>query len=262
MFVLWWLIVLLLLILWRTILWRPRALPGLTRPTPLLLGHRGVRGSLPENSLAAFTAAFEADLDGIEFDVQQSRDGVLAIYHDFELPDGRKLSSLSFAELQEADSNIPKLEQLFELAERYPGRLLNLEVKTAGLRTGGLERKIAAAVKASAVADRVLVSSFNPVSLLRIRVKAPKLRTALLFAPDLPAWLRSGWLAGWLHVDAVHPHHSQLRPGLIKRAQGRNLPVNTWTVNEAYRVQEAIALGVSAVMADDPEALKRAADRV
>ena len=49
----------------------------------------GCAGRLPENSLEAFSAAFEAGLDGVEFDVQRSRDGKLFIFHNFELEDGR-----------------------------------------------------------------------------------------------------------------------------------------------------------------------------
>ena len=70
-----------LLILW-ALLWQPRPLPDVktdarVQVRPLLIGHRGLRGRLPENSLAAFEAAFEAGLDGVEFDVQRSSDGQL-----------------------------------------------------------------------------------------------------------------------------------------------------------------------------------------
>ncbi len=256
-----WLVALVvLLFLWRTFLWWPRPLPGVTRPPPRLIGHRGVRVGEPENSLAAFRRALDAGLDGIEFDVQRSRDGALVIFHDFELR-GRAVAALSRAEIESNDPNIPTLESLFNLAHDYPGTLLNLEIKARGWRTGGLERTVVRSVRNSKLKDRVLVSSFSPLSLARVRLRAPGLRTALLFAPDLPRFLRSGWLAGWLHVDALHPHYSQVTRDLVTRAHARHLAVNVWTVNEAAEVARLLALRVDGVMADDPTRLKRAAER-
>ena len=250
---------LLLLILWRYALWWPRALPGVTRSRPLLIGHRGVRGARPENSLAAFRMALDAGLDGVECDVQRSCDGALVLYHDFELPDGRLLTALTLQELERADPNLPRLERLLELAKDYPGTLLNLEIKTNGLRTQGLEQTLVKLVKRHGLESRVLVSSFNPVSILYVRLCAPSLRTALLFAPEGPRGLRSGGLAGWLHVDALHPHHSVVNREMVARAHRRGLMLNTWTVNEAEEVARLVKLGVDGVVADAPEALKRAA---
>ncbi|HEX7022649.1 MAG TPA: glycerophosphodiester phosphodiesterase, partial [Trueperaceae bacterium] len=248
----------LLLALWRTLLWRPRPLPGVTRKPVWLIGHRGVRGRLPENTLRAFEAALEAGLDGLEFDVQQSRDGILVIHHDDALPDGQKIADLRFAELRERLPLLPELDDLFELATRYPGTLLNLEIKTKGVRTHGLEERVVRSVRRSGLAGRVLLSSFNPLSLARVRLKAPELRTALLYAPDLPRWLKHGQAAPWLHVDALHPHHAQVTATLMHRARQRNLPVNAWTVNEPTEVWRLLALDVNGLIADDPETLQNA----
>jgi glycerophosphoryl diester phosphodiesterase len=250
-----------LAVLWLTLAWRPRSLAGVTRSRPWLIGHRGVRGSLPENSLAAFEAALEAGLDGVELDVQRSADGVLVVYHDFEMPSGAAVSSLKLETLQTLDPNIPSLKSVLELAARYPGTLLNLEIKARGVRTHGLERELAQLVRATNLADRVIVSSFRPLSLLKLRLAAPELRVGLLFAPDLPWWLRSGLSAGLLHVDALHPHESQVDERLIARARRRGLLVNTWTVNDAARVRELLALGVDGIIADDPKALLEAVGR-
>ena len=245
------------LTLWRFLMWRPRSLPGLTRQGTLLVGHRGVRGKRPENTLEAFRYAFEEGLDGVEFDVQRSRDGQLILYHDFEI-EGQHVNQLSLEQLRSIDPNIPILDELFDLAKDYPGTLLNLELKSESFKTDGLERDTASSILASGLADRVIVSSFNPVSLWRLRLGAPSLRVGLLYAPDLPRYLRSGSLAGWLHVDALHPHESQVTPELVLRTHARGLKLNTWTVNDLKRISSLYALGVDAIMGDDPEVLRRA----
>jgi glycerophosphoryl diester phosphodiesterase len=243
-----------LLLIWRFALWRPRPLPGVTRTTPLLIGHRGVRGPAPENTAAAFELAFGAGLDGVETDVQRTADGVLVLFHDFTL-DGQPLWTYRLSDLRARVPDLATLDDLFAVARRYPGTLLNLELKADGLRTGGLERAAVQAIRASGLQDRILVSSFNPATLLKVRLLAPEVRIGLLYAPDLPAWLRSGALAGWLHADALHPHESLVTPELLARARAESVKVNTWTVNDPMRITSLHALGADAIIGDDPRVL-------
>jgi glycerophosphoryl diester phosphodiesterase len=52
---------------------------------PLVIGHRGAAGLLPENTLAAFAKACELGIDALELDVLVSADGELVVHHDFRL---------------------------------------------------------------------------------------------------------------------------------------------------------------------------------
>jgi glycerophosphoryl diester phosphodiesterase len=52
---------------------------------PLVIGHRGAAGLLPENTLAAFRRGCELGIDAIELDVLMSADGELVVHHDFRL---------------------------------------------------------------------------------------------------------------------------------------------------------------------------------
>ena len=52
---------------------------------PLVVGHRGAAGLLPENTLAAFAKACELGIDALELDVLVSADGQLVVHHDFRL---------------------------------------------------------------------------------------------------------------------------------------------------------------------------------
>lgn len=242
------------------LLWQPRPVPVLTRTRPLLIGHRGVRQIRDENTIIAFRYAFDEGLDGIECDVQRSKDGALVLHHDFELQ-GKRVSDLTRAEIRLLDPRIPDLHELLELAEEYPGTLINLEIKSDQLRSDGVERDVVRAVRASGLAERVIISSFNPVSLLRLRLLAPELRVALLYAPDMPRLLRQGFLAPWLHVDAIHPHESQVTAELLNKSRKRQLAVNTWTVNEPMRITSLTEQGVNAIMGDNPAILRQAAGK-
>jgi glycerophosphoryl diester phosphodiesterase len=100
---------------------------------PLIIGHRGAAGLLPENTLAAFARACELGVDGIELDVLVSADGELVVHHDFRLrpeiartADGNWISSasppavkdLTVAQLKTYD--VGRLQPKTSYADRYP----------------------------------------------------------------------------------------------------------------------------------------------
>jgi len=100
---------------------------------PLVIGHRGAAGLLPENTLAAFARACELGIDGIELDVLVSADGELVVHHDFRLKpeiarlaDGTWISStspaavrdLTVAQLKAYD--VGRLQPKTSYAGRYP----------------------------------------------------------------------------------------------------------------------------------------------
>ncbi len=84
------------------------------RQDTVILAHRGFHVTHPENSLAAFRAAFEVGADGIECDLQKTSDGRYVIQHD--PPSGRH-----------DGPEPPGLEAM--LASVPPGAFLNLELK-------------------------------------------------------------------------------------------------------------------------------------
>lgn len=100
---------------------------------PLVIGHRGAAGLLPENTLAAFRRGCELGVDAIELDVLVSADGELVVHHDFRLKpeiaraaDGGWIASgappaikdLSLAQLRTYD--IGRLQPKTSYAARFP----------------------------------------------------------------------------------------------------------------------------------------------
>jgi glycerophosphoryl diester phosphodiesterase len=100
---------------------------------PLVIGHRGGAGLMPENTLAAFKRGCELGIDAIELDVLVSADGQLVVHHDFKLKpeiarsaDGAWVSSgsqpavkdLTLAQLKSYD--IGRLQPKTSYAARFP----------------------------------------------------------------------------------------------------------------------------------------------
>jgi glycerophosphoryl diester phosphodiesterase len=51
----------------------------------VIIGHRGAAGLAPENTIAGIDEAIDAGVDGIEFDIQLTRDNHFVLMHDVSL---------------------------------------------------------------------------------------------------------------------------------------------------------------------------------
>ncbi len=232
----------------------------------MLLGHRGSPNVARENTLPSFQAAINAGLDGVELDVQRTLDGVLVVHHDFHLPDGRLIAALNAVEVEAAplpmNGRTPTLEQVLEWA-KSKNIFVNVEIKSEGLQTDGRELEVVKCIRDTGMRNNVIVSSFNPASLARVRFADSSLETGLLFENGTaPKWLlENGWTASLLSVKAIHPYHADITPALMTRAKERGWKVNTWTVNELEVAKNLIAMGVNALIGNFPEILLAAAER-
>ena len=139
---------------------------------PLNFAHRGASHNAPENTLAAFLLAIELGADGIELDVQLSKDGEIVVIHDLILEtttDGvGPVRERTLAELKELDAGrrfdpayagqrIPTLQQVIDAVGHR--LLLNIELKTMSWRDEGLAEAVVQAIEDNDLLDRTVVSS-------------------------------------------------------------------------------------------------------
>ncbi len=239
---------------------------GMASGETLLFAHRGAMASAPMNTMAAFELAVEQGADGIELDVQLSRDGHVAVLHDFSLDattdGGGPLAQKSLSELQGLDAGgwfssefagegIPTLAQVFaSLGDRT---LFNVEIKSGGASSSKLAEQVAACIRRFSVDERVVVSSFDPTILLNFRRLMPAVMIGFLYdaalKPEYYIPLKK------LAHEARHPRHELVDETYMGWARENNYYVNTWTVNEPRRAVELRSLGVNAIISDDPKLL-------
>ena len=224
-------------------------LPFANRQRPVLLGHRGVPALADGNTRASFLAAVEAGLDGIETDVQRTRDGVLVIYHDFVVG-LRLISDMNFVELRGLRPEILTLQELLELLEPHDDFLINLELKSIPGLEDGRAHETADLVASWPGRKRVWISSYDPVALLKVRERQPEIPLGYLFRV-----YDTSRMAELLGIEAVHPEHRLIKPETLNRWHRKAFGVATWTVNDASRVKELAAMGVDVIMGDSAEAL-------
>jgi glycerophosphoryl diester phosphodiesterase len=155
--------------------------------SPLCIAHRGASSEAPENTLRAFQRALELGVDGIELDVQVTRDGIPVVFHDFTLTrltgTRGRLTDRTWAELQKLrvrGEPIPTLADALSLTRKRC--LLQIEIKK-----GAPVAPVLAAIRKTASTENVILASFEPDILRQAAALAPKLpRMLIVDKPRLP----------------------------------------------------------------------------
>lgn len=231
----------------------------LTATRPLIIGHRGASADAPENTLAAFALALEQNADGIEFDVQLSRDGVPVIMHDDTVDrttnGAGRVSDLTLAELRQltiaGDQSIPTLDELFEMFGRRT--LYNIELKGLKINDGGLSAAVANAIENHQVAECALISSFSPFFVRAARRHLPR-SVPVAHLRERPS---TRIFHRFVHAEADHPLHTLVNEELMEWARRRGVRVNAWTVDDPIEAQRLIRLGVHGIITNRPGALRQ-----
>lgn len=231
-----------------------------------VFAHRGARRDAPENTLPAFERALAMGVDGVEFDVHRTADGHLVVIHDFAVDkttDGHGLvAAMSLAELRRLDAGshfaaafagvqIPLLDEVLDLVgDRCR---LNLEIKSLDPYANDASADVATVIRRRKLYEQVLVSSFNPITLLKLRHLDSRIALGMLYDDEMPLFLRQVWAGPPLHPEAQHPEHTLIDADFMAWARALPGAVNTWTVNEVEEARRLAALGVDVIISDAPD---------
>jgi glycerophosphoryl diester phosphodiesterase len=233
----------------------------------LNFAHRGFTASAPENSLAAFRAALELGVDGIELDVRTCKTGEVVVFHDStlaRLTNGKGfIKGKSLAELKSLRLNnhkrdlflqIPTFEEVIELVI---GRaILNVEIKTKGLPKDHIENKVVAILRQYGIEYQTIISSFNPIVIRRLRKIDDQLITGFLIEKNFRVRHSEIPMTKFSGAKAIHIEKSMAKKSIIKKIQEFGYYCVVWTVNEPQEMQRLINLGVNAIITDKPDLLK------
>jgi glycerophosphoryl diester phosphodiesterase len=234
----------------------------------LNFAHRGASGEYPENTMLAFEKAVEMGCDGIETDVQLTKDGVLVLCHDELLDrttDGtgllaertyeelNKLNAAAQWEGKYSNIKIPTLDELLEFS-RDKSILVNLEIKNSVIDYKNIEKMIIDKIYNYKIQDRVIISSFNHYSIARCRAIDSSIKLGVLYCSKL----YEPWnYAKQVGADALHPLFYTLDEQDIKAIKKAKLSINTYTVNEEKYMRQLIALGIDGIITNYPDKLKK-----
>ncbi len=230
-----------------------------------IIAHRGWSGCYPENTMLAFEKAAEVNADGIELDVHLSKDGEVMIIHDEALirTTGREgvvadykrseLERISAGKTKQDEFGFTPIPSLEEFLSFLAGTALmvNIELKTAPVYYPGLEEKTLALVRRFGLESRVLFSSFNWLSVMKLKELAPSIPGGLLI--ELPKIKNIGYQIHNLKLQAYHPSYALLDDEAVKELHANNVDINVWTVNEEEDMKQCQRWNVEGLITNNPD---------
>jgi glycerophosphoryl diester phosphodiesterase len=249
---------------------------------PLVFGHRGSAGDMPENTIPSFDKALQDGADVLETDIHLTKDGKVVACHD-SLLEGTtngagRIEDHTLAELKQLDAaynfsrdggktfplrghgiTIPTLDELFM---RYKGVKFNIDMKT---KDPALVKKVSEMIDNYGRADLTIMASFNHASIKGLR----KLQGDVLTCAsnrEVMTFLLASKLGISAYKEPLSFEVPVKEKGInvvtkkfIKHAHAKGHFVVPWTVNDPKEMEALLKMGVDGIITDFP---KLAADVV
>lgn len=239
----------------------------MTYKKPLIIAHRGASGHAPENTMEAFHKAHALGADGIELDIYQTSDNHLVVLHDDHIttPDGKKFfirqHTLKTLSETPAGQHIPTLSQVLEETGHF-WQTINIEIKSTGFMTDGIENRLVELLsetlcQGASFHPKILVSSFNPFHLMRLKRLDSRLSTGYLMYERNWLLQRKFWTL-WTEAQTLNLSSEWAKnPEIYFRYLKLGKKIWVWTVNTEEDMRLWIGRGVDGIITNYPDLLKK-----
>ncbi|WP_077326826.1 glycerophosphodiester phosphodiesterase [Virgibacillus siamensis] len=229
-----------------------------------IIAHRGASKVAPENTMSAFKIAYQSGADGIETDVQLTKDRVPVLMHDERLKRTTNgsgyIKNYTFHELQSLDAGSwfsknfsgEKIITLHELLKWLLNKplYLNIELKNNKIDYENLENIVVDMISQFHLQNRTIISTFNPTSVRRLRTVTQQIEIAYLTSKRKHNIIRN---AKQLGANAVHVKYRLLSKKLMQQSKEENMPVRVYTVNRPGRMRRCFDYQCDGIFTDQPE---------
>lgn len=226
--------------------------------------HRGYSGRYPENTMLAFREAAKTGTDGIELDVQLTKDGHVVIIHDetidrttdgtgcvkdYTLEELRKFNAAANWNGQFGFEPIPTFEEYCEWAAGEK-LITNIEIKSGVYYYESIEEKTLELVRKYGLSDRVIFSSFLHSSISILRELAPDIPCGALVEHE--GLHNSGYYCNKMGYQAFHPGWKCLPKEDVDSCKKYGIELNVWTVNDMDVLERLVEWGVDGLITNYP----------
>ncbi len=256
--------------------------------------HQGGAWEGPSSTLYAIGNALTAGATAIELDVHGTADGHLVVCHDAAVDrttDGTgEIAAMTLAEVRRLDNSywwVPgsdvdhdqppeafpfrgrapddpdfRIATLEEVLERFPGVILNLDIKQTAPVVTPYEATLAAMLRRFGRVDDVIVASFLDAATDAFSAYAPEIPTSagtLAVSAFYQAVAAGETPAPMDHVALQVPHRvgelELVNEAFVEAAHRAGQAVHTWTIDDRSEMAELVELGVDGIITDLPTEL-------
>ncbi len=240
------------------------------------IAHRGFSGKYPENTKIAFAKAILVGADMIELDITLSKDKIPVVIHDDTLErtsNGKgKVRNVSLEKLKELDfgswmnskfseERIPTLEEVLQQIKKT--RLgLNIEIKSSAYEKKYsdlcIESQTLRLINKYKLFNRIVISSFEPKILLRLRELSAKIKLSYLIEPNFEK-LKLDPILFVKQIQAVslNMHKSQVNTEIFHKAALAHIPVYIYTVDTIKEMRKMQIANVTGIFTNYPDRLMK-----
>ena len=220
----------------------------------IIWSHRGHPG--PENTLQAFTSAWEDGITHFETDIHATLDGHLVLAHDPSIlrltQVDQQISSLTLEQLQDfpIDGQHPWCT-LEELVMRFPDARISIDIKSDDSLNPFIEWI------EGRYTENFVVGSFSSKRVLSFRQAHPSVRTTLTPLETLALVFGLDRLVKW---DESKKHYAMVplsfrgvpicTSSFIKRCHSRDISIFVWKINDISTARALVEKGVHGVVTD------------
>jgi len=233
---------------------------------PPVIGHRGVAGYAPENTLASIQAAAAMGVRWVEFDAKLTWDGQIVLFHDENLErttnGAGRVADTPLERLQTLDAGawfsepfrgerVPTLSEALAVLGAL-GLGANVEIKP----DPGREAETGEAVGRTLAREwprnlaPPIISSFEIDALSAASARLPDAPRALLVV-DVPADWRQR--IATLGCTALHCAANGLTRDLAGEIRAADFGLRCYTINDENTARRLFDWGVEAVFSDYPD---------
>ena len=231
---------------------------------PMLIAHRGLSATYPENTLIAFERALDLDVDAMEFDVHMTVDGEVVVTHDDTVDrcsDGTgAVRDYTFAELRKLDfgawkgaefagTRIPTLREVLDLVERKrPELYLCVELKEDDCECA---RKVIAELERRNRLGNCSIISFKPQMLYFVKGLNEKaflhgfIDESELDEPEKREYLKL--------IDRVGISIGCISAEFSRKLHALGIAVDSWSADTPEQLQKMIDAGVDTFTSNAPD---------
>ncbi|WP_078552542.1 glycerophosphodiester phosphodiesterase [Bacillus alkalicellulosilyticus] len=230
-----------------------------------IFAHRGFSSAFPENTMAAFKAAEKLGVDGLELDVQLTKDNIPVIIHDDKLnrttsgsgyvrdtkyANVKQLSAGQWFGEQFANETVPSLREFIEWVSDT-NLTVNLELKGQAKERIVLLEAVMKEVLDFKIESNVILSSFDHQVIVEAKQRYPFMKVGVIVVAHLV--YPEKYISSLGFDCDYHFYHHLMTVEEVQSVVEKGIKVRPYTVNNEQKVREMIKIGVDGIFTDHPD---------
>ena len=219
--------------------------------------HRGASTYCPENTMLSFYTGMYMGANGIETDVQITKDGVLVLFHDDNteriLGVNGAIADYTYAELLEMDVKNGKLADKIPTFEDFIVHFRNFDITFAiELKVKGIEKPVSDMIYKYGIEDKVIITSFIFECIEEMKKYSPSLRVGYLTSKTDESVTDALHAIG---AEQICPYGPKVTKELVDKWHDMGYDVRAWGISNTDIMKAVYEAGADGMTVNFPDKL-------